>query len=70
MKMTKVAVLDDNTRDADVIGFAADENEAADVFMAYMASRMEGDDFAELDRPVFAYRIDNAVVAPCFEPLF
>ena len=54
--MTKIAVLDDNTRDATVIGFAANAKEAALIYSAYMADRMDADDFAELTIPDFAFR--------------
>lgn len=66
----KIAVLDDNTRDANVIGYAANETEAADVFMAYMKDRMDADDFATLARPDFHYRSETSVVSPAYEPLF
>lgn len=68
--MEKIAVLDDNTRDADVIGFAGSEIEAADVFMAYMKERMDPEDFADLARPNFAYRMETSVTSPAYEPLF
>lgn len=68
--MTKLPVLDDCTRDANVIGYASSEAEAAEVFMSYHRERMDADDFAELAKPAFAYRTDNAVSAPCYEPLF
>lgn len=67
---TKIAVLDDNTIDANIIGYAANENEAADVFMAYMKDRMEADDFSNLSTPDFAFRSETSVVSPAFEPLF
>lgn len=67
---TKIAVLDDCTRTANVIGHAASENEASDVFMAYMKERMDADDFATLARPTFAYRSETSVVSPAYEPLF
>lgn len=66
----KVAVLDDNTRDANVIGEAETEEQAADVFMAYMRDRMDAQDFADLKRPAFAYRVSTSVISPAFEPLF
>lgn len=69
MMNTKIAVLDDNTRDANVIGYATDEQEAAMIFAAYMQERMEADDFAALTIPAFAYRMDTSVVSPAFEPL-
>jgi len=67
---TKIAVLDDCTRTANIIGHAATENEAADVFMAYMKDRMDAEDFAGLARPEFVYRSETSVVSPAFEPLF
>lgn len=67
---TKIAVLDDCTRDANVIGYAASTDEAAAVFMAYMQDRMDADDFAALTRPAFAYRSETSVTSPAFEPLF
>lgn len=66
--MTKIAVLDDNTRDANVIGYAASEAEAAEIFMAYMKERMDADDFAELARPTFYHRSETSVVSPAYEP--
>lgn len=68
--MTRIAVLDDNTRDASVIGHADTAEQAADVFMAYMKDRMEADDFAELERPTFEYRMETSVASPAFEPMF
>lgn len=76
--MATIAVLDDNTRDAAVIGHAANPAGAADVFMAYMRERMEADDFASLERPTFAFRnpldLDKGLRDECadgaFEPLF
>lgn len=66
----KIAVLDDDTRDANVIGYATSEGEAADVFMAYMKDRMDADDFAALKRPDFYYRSETSVVSPAYEPMF
>lgn len=68
--MPKISVLDDCTRDAHVIGEAANVEEAADVFMAYMRERMEPDDFAGLERPNFEWRRETAVASPAFEPLW
>ena len=67
---TQIAVLDDNTRDANVIGYAANETDAADVFMAYMRDRMDDESFAELKRPQFHYRSETSVVSPAYEPMF
>lgn len=67
--MNKIAVLDDNTRDAFVIGYAETKQEAAEVFKSYMAERMEPEDFAELQIPDFAYRMETSVASPAFEPL-
>lgn len=66
----KIAVLDDCTRTADVIGYAETEAEAADVFMAYMQERMDAEDFAALQRPAFYYRSETSVASPAFEPMF
>lgn len=68
--MTQIAVLDDNTADANVIGYASDADSAAEVFMAYMADRMDAADYADLARPDFTCRTDTSVVSPAFEPLF
>lgn len=68
--MTKIAVLDDCTKTADVIGYAASESEAADVFMAVMKDRMGAEDFAALERPTFAWRRETSVVSPAFEPIW
>jgi len=65
-----VAVLDDCTRDADVIGYATTADEAAEVFMAYMRDRMNAEDFAALSRPAFAYRMTTSAASPAFEPLW
>jgi hypothetical protein len=65
----KIAVLDDCTRTADVIGYAETAEEAADIFMACMKERMDAVDFASLQRPVYAYRMSTSVVSPAFEPL-
>lgn len=70
MANDKIAVLDDNTKDAIVIGQAATEEEATDVFMAYMKERMDADDFAGLERPRFARRLSTSAASPAFEPLF
>lgn len=67
--MTKIAVLDDNTADANVIGYAADETEAAEIFLDYHRERMSIADFAELQLPAFAYRSQTSVASPAFEPL-
>jgi len=67
---TRIAVLDDCTRTANVIGYALTEEEAAEVFMAYMKDRMGEDDFACLQRPAFAYRSETNVTSPAFEPIF
>lgn len=64
----KIAVLDDATRNAFVIGYAETAEEAADVFKAYMADRMEAEDFAELEIPHFYYRSETSVASPAFEP--
>ena len=69
MATNRIAVLDDNTRDAFVIGHASTVEEAADVFMAYMADHMDAADFAELQRPQFVRRMTTSVVSPAFEPL-
>lgn len=66
--MTKIAVLDDNIRDANVIGYAGSADEAADVYMAYMQERMDAEDFAELKRPVFYHRSETSVISPAFDP--
>lgn len=66
----KIAVLDDCTRTADVIGYAATAEEAADVFMAYVQERSDPEDFATIERPTFAYRFTTSVASPAFEPLF
>lgn len=66
----QIAVLDDCTRDANIIGYAKNEAEAADVFMAYMQERMAPDDFATLHRPTYTHRHETSVVSPAFEPLF
>jgi len=68
--MTKIAVLDDCTKTADVIGYAESAEEAADVFMAYMRERMEVEDFSTLARPMFIYRSETSVASPAFEPVF
>lgn len=76
--MTTIAVLDDNTRDANVIGKAETADQAADVFMAYMGERMTADDFADLERPSFARRsadtLDKGLRDECadgaFEPMW
>lgn len=52
----KLPVLDDATRDAHVIGYAATVEEAAEVFKGYMAERMEPEDFAEMVTPAFYLR--------------
>jgi hypothetical protein len=70
MTMTKISVLDDNTRDATIIGFAANETEASEIFMAYMKDRMDADDFANMEVPAFAHRHETSVASPAFEPLF
>jgi len=66
--MTKIAVLDDNTRAAFVIGYATTAEEAAEVFKAYMSERMDAEAFAELEIPAFYYRIGTSVISPAFEP--
>jgi hypothetical protein len=71
MTATKqIAVLDDCTNTADVIGYASTEDQAADVFMAYMKERMSTEDFAELARPAFYYRDQTSVASPAFEPMW
>lgn len=67
--MAQVAVLDDNTRDANVIGYASNQAEAADVYRAYCAERMDADDLADLTIPTFAYRTTTSVASPAYEPL-
>jgi len=70
MMTDKIAVLDDCTRTANVIGYASTEEEAAEIFMRYMKERMDDDDFANLQRPQFAYRSETSVASPAFEPIF
>lgn len=67
--MAMIAVLDDNTKDADVIGYANNEAEAANVFMAYVKARMDPEDFEEMERPAFVFRSETSVASPAFEPL-
>lgn len=67
--MTTIAVLDDNTRDANVIGYASNEVEAAEVYRSYHAERMTADEIEDLIIPTFAYRSDTSVVSPAYEPL-
>lgn len=67
--MSKIAVLDDNTRDANVIGYASTEIEAAEVYRSYHAERMTADEMEDMVIPTFAYRGDNSAVVPSFEPL-
>jgi hypothetical protein len=70
MTTTKIAVLDDNTADASVIGYAETAEEAAQVYMAYNQERMSAEDFADLEQPEFEYRVSTSVASPAFEPLF
>lgn len=65
----KIAVLDDNTRDANVIGYAETAEEAAVVWRAYMSERAYLAEGETLEVPAFARRIDGAAVVPSFEPL-
>lgn len=64
-------VLDDNTRDAFVIGHAADNDEAAAVWREYYRSRMDYEDWSALKVPSFALRHTETVVSPepAFEPI-
>lgn len=66
----KIAVLDDCTRDADIIGYAENEAEAEAIYMAYMKERMDEEDFSTLAKPDFAYRSQTSVVSPAYEPIF
>jgi len=76
--MAQIPVLDDNTRDAMVIGHAETAEEAATVWSNYSRERMDAQDFADLTIPLFAYRnpigLDAGIAADCpegaFEPLF
>lgn len=68
--MDRIAVLDDCTKTANVIGYVSSEEDAADTFMAYMQERMDADDFATLRRPTFVYRAETSVASPAFEPMF
>jgi len=69
MTQNQIAVLDDSTKTAYVIGFASTAEQAADIFMAYFKDRMNAEDFAELKCPQFAYRMSTSVASPAFEPL-
>lgn len=78
--MNQLPVLDDNTRDAIVIGYAADADEAARVYAGYMAEREITGDDEQPARPAFARRsadgsdfreIDASEIANgFFEPIF
>ena len=65
-----IAVLDDNTKTADVIGYATTSAQAAEVYRAYMAERAVLDDGEEIKVPTFAYRDSTSVASPAFEPLW
>jgi hypothetical protein len=71
--MKNIAVLEDNTRTAEIIGYAATAEQAADVYMTYLSGGMDPEDFATIKAPVFVRRWPGDTAAGdqyAWEPMF